>query len=164
MRKLSLVLVFVVGTSMGISATESNASAVPSKASDSAQYSGGKMCGQMAGKACCMQQGMMTGHEWGGMRGHGFGPMFQNGMGWRMHGGAGMHPRLMMMHHRLFHLALLALLCANILLTVLVGLDMTKRAKFNGLWIPILLIAGIPGSAVYALFRIGDSIADAKRS
>jgi hypothetical protein len=164
MKKLSLVLVLVVGTSMGISAAEFNSSAIPSKASDSTQYSNGKMCGQMAGKACCMGQGAaMAGHEWGGMRGHGFGPMFQNRMGWGMNG-VGMHPRLMMMHHRLFHLALLAILSANILLTVLVGLDMTKRAKFNGLWIPILLIAGIPGSAVYALFRIGDSIADVKRT
>jgi hypothetical protein len=46
----------------------------------------------------------------------------------------------------------------NILLTIIVSLDMTKNARFNGLWIPVLLIAGIPGSIIYALFRIGDKI------
>jgi hypothetical protein len=48
----------------------------------------------------------------------------------------------------------------NILLTVIVSLDMTKNGRFNGLWIPVLLIAGIPGSIIYALFRIGDKIPD----
>jgi len=46
----------------------------------------------------------------------------------------------------------------NILLTIIVSLDMTKNGRFNGLWIPVLLIAGIPGSIIYALFRIGDKI------
>jgi hypothetical protein len=46
----------------------------------------------------------------------------------------------------------------NILLTIIVSLDMTKNSRFNGLWIPVLLIAGIPGSIIYALFRIGDKI------
>lgn len=46
----------------------------------------------------------------------------------------------------------------NILLTIIVSLDMTKSGRFNGLWIPLLLIAGIPGSIIYALFRIGDRI------
>jgi hypothetical protein len=46
----------------------------------------------------------------------------------------------------------------NILLTVIISIDMTKNGSFNGLWIPILLIAGIPGSIIYALFRLGDKI------
>jgi p-aminobenzoyl-glutamate transporter AbgT len=70
----------------------------------------------------------------------------------------------MVMGHRLIHAAILAFLLLNILLTVLVSLDMAKRAKFNGLWIPILLIAGLPGSAVYAIFRLGDIVAEAKRN
>jgi len=46
----------------------------------------------------------------------------------------------------------------NILLTIIISLDMTKNGRFNGLWIPVLLIAGIPGSIIYALFRIGDKM------
>jgi len=46
----------------------------------------------------------------------------------------------------------------NILLTIIVSLDMAHNGRFNGLWIPVLLIAGIPGSIIYALFRIGDKI------
>ena len=51
-----------------------------------------------------------------------------------------------------------AMLIINILLTILVSLDMAKLNRFNGLWIPILLIAGIPATALYALFRIGDIV------
>jgi hypothetical protein len=50
-------------------------------------------------------------------------------------------------------------LLVNILLTVLVSMDMARNKRFNGLWIPVLLIAGIPGTAIYALFRIGDIVA-----
>ena len=46
----------------------------------------------------------------------------------------------------------------NILLTIIVSLDMARNGRFNGLWIPLLLIAGIPGSIIYALFRIGDKM------
>jgi hypothetical protein len=35
---------------------------------------------------------------------------------------------------------------------------MARNGRFNGLWIPVLLIAGIPGAVIYALFRIGDKI------
>jgi hypothetical protein len=58
----------------------------------------------------------------------------------------------------LVFLGMVAFLTLNILLTVLVSLDMKNRNKFNGLWIPLLLIAGIPVSVIYALFRIGDAI------
>jgi hypothetical protein len=58
-----------------------------------------------------------------------------------------------------FGLILLLLLgTMNILLTVIVSADMTRGRRFNGLWIPVLLIAGIPGAAIYALFRIGDRL------
>jgi hypothetical protein len=52
------------------------------------------------------------------------------------------------------------LLCGiiNVILTIIVSLDMTKNGRFNGLWIPVVLIAGIPGSIIYALFRIGDKL------
>ena len=47
----------------------------------------------------------------------------------------------------------------NVLLTIIVWIDMARRHLFIGLWIPVLLIAGIPGTALYALFRIGDLVA-----
>jgi hypothetical protein len=53
---------------------------------------------------------------------------------------------------------LLAFLFVNIILTILVSLDMAKRRQFHGLWIPVLLLMGIPGTGLYALFRIGDNI------
>jgi hypothetical protein len=53
-------------------------------------------------------------------------------------------------------LAMMLMLTVNILLTILVSLDMKKRGTFNGLWIPLLLIAGIPVSIIYAIFRLGD--------
>jgi hypothetical protein len=46
----------------------------------------------------------------------------------------------------------------NILLTVIITLDMAKKELFNGIWIPLVLLAGLPGAVVYALFRLGDRI------
>ncbi len=69
------------------------------------------------------------------------------------------------MRHHVFFPALCVMCCLfvclliNILLTVLVALDMARRRQFNGLWIPVLLLMGIPGTGLYALFRIGDNIA-----
>lgn len=57
-------------------------------------------------------------------------------------------------------IGLLAVL--NLLLTILVILDMTKTKRFNGLWIPLVLIVGIPCTALYALFRIGDNVKPAE--
>jgi hypothetical protein len=56
------------------------------------------------------------------------------------------------------------LLCGavNILLTILVILDMTKTGRFNGLWIPLLLLIGVPATGLYALFRIGDKLKPAE--
>ena len=68
------------------------------------------------------------------------------------------------LRHPVFFRAAFLLICLsivlliNILLTILVALDMAQRQQFNGLWIPILILAGIPGTALYALFRIGDMI------
>ena len=59
---------------------------------------------------------------------------------------------------RFFFMLWLFIGIVNILLTIIVSLDMARNKRFNGLWIPVLLIAGIPGSAIYALFRIGDKI------
>jgi hypothetical protein len=53
---------------------------------------------------------------------------------------------------------LLVVFVVNILLTILVSFDMARKQQFNGLWIPVLLLAGIPGTCLYALFRIGDNI------
>jgi hypothetical protein len=56
-------------------------------------------------------------------------------------------------------LAILAVvLFINVLLTVLVVRDMAVRNAMNGLWVPLLLVAGIPVTALYALFRIGDNL------
>jgi hypothetical protein len=62
----------------------------------------------------------------------------------------------------LLFLGMMLILAVNILLTILVGLDMKKRGTFNGLWIPLLLIAGIPVSIVYAIFRMGDMAGEKK--
>jgi len=59
---------------------------------------------------------------------------------------------------RLFKLLFLGMAVLNILLAIIVSLDMARAGRFNGLWIPVVLIAGIPGSIIYALFRIGDRI------
>jgi hypothetical protein len=59
-------------------------------------------------------------------------------------------------------LGMMLILTANILLTILVCLDMKKRGAFNGLWIPLLLIAGIPVSIAYAIFRLGDMMGERK--
>jgi hypothetical protein len=55
-------------------------------------------------------------------------------------------------------LCLVLMAIVNILLTIIVTLDMTRTKRFNGLWIPITLIVGLPGTALYALFRIGDNL------
>ncbi|HUI93541.1 MAG TPA: hypothetical protein VLX68_14945 [Chitinivibrionales bacterium] len=78
--------------------------------------------------------------------------------------GMGMyHARFPMHGMYLRHVVMGLIFCAvvliiNILLTILVSLDMAKLNRFNGLWIPILLVAGIPATALYALFRIGDIV------
>jgi hypothetical protein len=59
-------------------------------------------------------------------------------------------------------LGMMLILTVNILLTILLGRDMKKRGTFHGLWIPLLLIAGIPVSIVYALFRLGDVMGEKK--
>ncbi|HMD68898.1 MAG TPA: hypothetical protein VKF42_08470 [Chitinivibrionales bacterium] len=165
MHKASMFLVLVVAAGVGITAAEVNPPLAPAQSRDSMQGPGSKMCPAMAGKGCCMQQGQWPGRRWDGpMAGPGFNPMFQNGPGWRFNGPAGMHPHFMVKAHKLFHAALLAMVLVNILLTILVGLDMAKRSRFNGLWIAIVLVAGLPGSAVYALFRIGDGIAEVKKT
>lgn len=87
----------------------------------------------------------------------------EDGGNWRngpMAAGMMFHP---MRHPRLFPalcfmICLLTLLLINIILTVLVSLDMANRRQFNGLWIPVLLLMGLPGTGLYALFRIGDNI------
>lgn len=60
--------------------------------------------------------------------------------------------------HGFFKLLFLGMFILNILLTIIVSLDMVRVGRFNGLWIPVVLLAGIPGSIIYALFRIGDKI------
>ena len=50
------------------------------------------------------------------------------------------------------------ILCAvvHLLLTVWVYQDMRDRDASNGLWLAIVLLTGLLGTAVYALVRIGD--------
>lgn len=57
-----------------------------------------------------------------------------------------------------FKFLFFGMLILNVLLTIIVSLDMSRGGRFNGLWIPVILLAGIPGSIIYALFRIGDKI------
>jgi hypothetical protein len=172
---LAPMVVVLVG--IGIASAEVKTPAPDMKGQDSSMSAKcammQKSCPQMADKKSCMEKGQMGEREehekgrWGdreeGEKGF---PGYMNGPGrqWRASMMAGMGQRHMMMMHKAIHLFFLLILILNILLTVLVCLDMAKRAKFNGLWIPILLLCGIPGTAIYALFRIGDSIAEAKRS
>jgi len=65
---------------------------------------------------------------------------------------------LMPLVFKLLFLGFMLYAVLNILLTIIVSLDMARNNRFNGLWIPVLLIAGIPGSVIYALFRIGDKL------
>jgi hypothetical protein len=72
-----------------------------------------------------------------------------------------MHHNMMRHHpmmHRFFRLLMLMIVVVNILLTIIVSLDMVRMGRFNGLWLPVVLLVGIPGSMIYALFRIGDKI------
>jgi hypothetical protein len=59
-------------------------------------------------------------------------------------------------------LGLTAYATVNVLLTILVSIDMARSGRFNGLWIPILLLVGMPGTVMYALFRIGDIMRSAQ--
>jgi hypothetical protein len=96
------------------------------------------MAPQMMGPGCCQAHA----------------GMLQYGMG-RMGGGCMPgRPR----HCCAFGLLLLLILIGtvNILLTVIISQDMAKAGRFNGWWVPLLLIAGVPGSVIYALLRIGD--------
>jgi hypothetical protein len=134
--------------------------AVPASAEDSITQAQG----------CVGHENAQMGKDWGpGFRHHPMGERCPGQMG--AFGNPGCCPAPFMMQHRPFHrmmhlkivacilfLGVLFLATVNILLTVLVTLDMKKRAAFNGLWIPLLLIAGIPASVIYALFRIGDTI------
>jgi p-aminobenzoyl-glutamate transporter AbgT len=69
-----------------------------------------------------------------------------------------MHHHHVCCGHAFFKLLLLGFILINILLTIIVSLDMARIGRFNGLWIPVVLLAGIPASMIYALFRIGDRI------
>jgi hypothetical protein len=70
----------------------------------------------------------------------------------RMHGFAGQHI------FRMLILVLIFVAIIRILLTIIVSTDMARAGKFNGLWVAVVLLTGIPGTAVYALFRIGNTI------
>ena len=65
---------------------------------------------------------------------------------------------LMPLVFKLLFLGFMLYAVLNILLTIIVSLDMARNGRFNGLWIPVLLIAGIPGAVIYSLFRIGDKL------
>jgi hypothetical protein len=77
--------------------------------------------------------------------------------GMRMHGFAARHL------HRVLFLGLLMMGILNILLTIIVAVDMSRIGKFNGLWVAVTLLCGVPGTAIYALFRIGDAIERVKQ-
>jgi len=161
MRMMTIVSALVVGTWMSLAAAQAPAAA-PAPMHDSIQKAAPGMCPRMAGHEFGMQQGACPGH--GNCAGMGPCAMFQNGPACGFQPMCPMHPRFMMMGRKIFRAGILALLIVNILITILVGLDMAKRSRFNGLWIPILLIAGIPGSIIYSLFRLGDIVAETKKA
>jgi hypothetical protein len=105
---------------------------------------GGMKERMMAGQQC-YAGGMMPG-AWCSMQDHRF--MMQG--------------RFMARHPRAMKLCIaflfLVIALVNILLTILVCMDMAKLGTFTPMWIPIILLFGIPGTALYALFRIGDMI------
>jgi hypothetical protein len=75
------------------------------------------------------------------------------------------HPVLMkfiLLKMLLLSVLLCVYLAVNILLTVIVVSDMKRRNCVKGLWIPLLLLAGIPASMIYGIFRIGDIIKETK--
>jgi hypothetical protein len=61
-------------------------------------------------------------------------------------------------HRFFFKILFLVFAIVNLLLTILISLDMARLGRFNGLWIPIILLMGVPGSIIYALFRLGDNL------
>jgi hypothetical protein len=144
----------------GLAMAEMKSTPVPAPANDSISQPMG----------CFGHGNAKMGENWGpGFRQHPMGERRCERMG--AFGNSGCCPAPFMMQHRPFHrmmhlkvvagvmfLFALFLAAVNILLTVIVTLDMKKRAAFNGLWIPLLLIAGIPASIIYALFRMGDTI------
>jgi Flp pilus assembly protein TadB len=71
-------------------------------------------------------------------------------------------PVFMFMLMRLMVFGFLVFIAMNILLTILVSGDMKRRNSFNGLWVALVLIAGIPSAAIYALFRMRDAIREKK--
>ncbi|MGB7567807.1 MAG: hypothetical protein WBM07_08100 [Chitinivibrionales bacterium] len=77
--------------------------------------------------------------------------------GMRMHHFIGRHV------HRVLFLGLLLMGILNVLLTIIVAVDMARIGKFNGLWVAVTLLCGVPGTAIYALFRIGDAIERVKQ-
>ena len=116
------------------------------------------MCCQQEKMACCQngienKESCMSGQNENGSRFY-----MMNNEKWQ-------HGRFMNFmarphhHNCLFHCILLLFVgIINILLTIIVALDMARNKCFNGVWIPLMLLAGIPCSLIYALFRIGDRI------
>ena len=95
-----------------------------------------------AGQGC-----RMSGHDGQDMREWWYG----HHMMWPMMGKEQMMDRPFL--HLMMVPALFLMMCM-----LLMAIDMTNAKRFNGLWIPVLLLMGIPGTALYALFRIGDNI------
>src|SRR5947207_15771731 len=58
--------------------------------------------------------------------------------------------------HRLAGAAVFILAVIHIMLAVWVFTDIRKRGEGSGLFIVLALLAGIPGTILYALIRIGD--------
>jgi hypothetical protein len=125
----------------------------------------------MENRMMCPQSGMMENHMMWRQKG-----MCENGMmGFadkppccpmmRSLQGMQHHPlllKLILLKLLLLSVFLCVYLAVNILLTVIVATDMKRRNCVNGLWIPLLLLAGIPVSVIYGLFRIGDIIKETK--
>ena len=59
-------------------------------------------------------------------------------------------------HGRFACLIVLGMIIVRILATIWVCGDLSRRKTGSGLWVPIVLIAGLFGLLVYAVTRIGD--------
>jgi len=75
------------------------------------------------------------------------GPMAQKG-----------HPRCC----RIIGLVIAVLAVIHIMLAVWVFTDIRKRGEGSGIFIVLALLAGIPGTILYALVRLGDRVGEKK--
>jgi hypothetical protein len=73
-----------------------------------------------------------------------------------MSGPGGHCGKIMRCCHALAGCVILFVLLLNVLLTLLVKKDMGKRNAYNGLWIPVILLGGLPATLIYGVWRMKE--------